>query len=550
LANRNGTDVDAVVIGAGFAGLYMLHRLRDYLGMSAIALEASDGVGGTWHLNRYPGARCDTESYVYCYSFSSELYQEWIWSGKYPAQDEIQRYLDHVADRLDLRRDIRLNTRVSAATFSDADQLWHVATENGPDVTARFLITGVGLLASAPFRPELPGLDRFRGEWYHTGEWPDHEVDLAGKRVGVIGTGSTGVQTIPVIAEIAEQLVVFQRTPQFAVPAQHHNVDAAALRRIKENADELWERAKWSVGGWPCDIIWRSAVEDSPEERRASFESLWETGGLQFVVGSYKDLLTDRRANDFAAEFIRAKIRERVHDPLVREMLLPCDHPFGAKRPIVETEYYETFNRENVTLVDIHSFPIVEVTPDAIRTEAGEYGLDVIIFATGFDAVTGPLLKLNISGRDGVRLAEEWANGPSSYLGLGVPGFPNTFMITGPGSTFGNMPVVIEHHVEWIADLIDHMMRSGHDLVEASPAAAARWTRQMAKVAERSVIALADSWSTGSNIPGKPRTILFYLGSYATYRKHCDEVAASGYTGFEFKKSWELQPAGQLGRRS
>jgi len=532
-----GRRVDAVVVGAGFAGLYMLHRLRDRLGLSVTVFEAGDGVGGTWNLNRYPGARCDTESYAYCYSFSDELCQEWDWSGKYPRQDEILRYLNHVADRFDLRRDIQLSTRVSAASYDEDERLWHITTEHGAQVSARFLITGVGLLASAPHLPSLPGLERFEGEWYHTGDWPRHHVELAGRRVAVIGTGSTGVQTIPVIAEIAEHLTVFQRTPQFAVPAQHHTLDADGLRWIKQNYDEVWNQTKWSIGGFPCTPHGRSALDDSPEERRKTFESLWAQGGLRFVVGNYQDVLFDRRANDFASEFIRAKIRERVKDPKTRELLLPCDHPFGSKRPIVETGYYEAYNRENVELVDIHSFPITEVTPLGIRTAAGHHELDVILFATGFDAVTGPLLRLNVTGRGGVRLPDRWAEGPSSYLGLAAAGFPNMFMVTGPGSTFGNIPVVVEHHVEWISDLIGHLRSSGHDTAEATPDAESAWTDTMARAAEKSVIPLADSWSTGSNIPGKPRTVLFYLGSYGAYRRQCDDVAARGYPGFEFSSA-------------
>jgi cation diffusion facilitator CzcD-associated flavoprotein CzcO len=534
--------VDAVVIGAGFAGLYALYRLRDHLGLRVRVFEAADGVGGTWHLNRYPGARCDTESYVYCYSFSQQLYQEWSWSGKYPTQPEILRYLNHVADRFDLRRDLTLNTRVTGASFGN-DERWHVVTDRGEQVTARFLITGVGLLAAAPHRPHLPGLETFTGRWCHTGDWPAEGVELAGKRVAVIGTGSTGVQTIPVIAETAAHLTVFQRTPQFAVPARHDTIGPDDLERFKLRYEEIWADVKWSVGGFPaCGTTRKSALDDTPGERAAVFEDLWRQGGLRFVLATYQDLLFDRRTNDFAAEFIRDKIRQRVHDPRTRELLLPCDHPFGAKRPVVETNYFETFNRDNVSLVDIHTSPIVEVTPTGIRTETGHHELDVIVFATGFDAVTGPLLRLNITGRGGIRLRDEWADGPASYLGLAVAGYPNMFTITGPGSTFGNIPVVIEHHVEWIADLIAHLDATGHVLVEASRAAQTSWTETMAAMADRSVIPLAESWSTGANIPGKPRTVLFYLGSYGAYRKECDQVSQARYVGFEFTPASD--PAG------
>jgi cation diffusion facilitator CzcD-associated flavoprotein CzcO len=541
-AGAIGADVDAVVIGAGFAGLYTLHRLRDHVGLRVRVFDVAGGVGGTWELNRYPGARCDTESYAYCYSFSEELYQEWNWSGKYPTQPEILRYLNHVADRFDLRRDISLNTGVTGASFGD-DQLWHVDTDRGEHITARFLITGVGLLAAAPHRPHLPGLETFAGQSCHTGDWPAEGIELDGKRVGVIGTGSSGVQTIPVVADTAAHLTVFQRTPQFALPARHDTIGPADLEEFKQRFDEIWADIKWSVGGFPfCGTARKSSLTDTPEERTAVFEDLWRQGGLRFVLATYQDLLFDRRTNDAAAEFIRDKIRARVNDPRTRELLLPCDHPFGAKRPVVENHYFETYNRDNVSLVDIHTFPIVQVTPTGITTEAGHHELDVIVFATGFDAVTGPLLRLNITGRDGVRLRDRWADGPASYLGLSVAGYPNMFTITGPGSTFGNMPVVIEHHVEWIADLIAHMDATGQALVEASDEAQRSWTELMAKMADRSVIPLADSWSTGANIPGKPRTVLFYLGSYGAYRKELDKVAYADYVGLDFTPVASVAP--------
>jgi cation diffusion facilitator CzcD-associated flavoprotein CzcO len=448
MADLQRTGLDVLVIGAGISGIYMLHRLRDHLGLRVTVCEASDGVGGTWHLNRYPGARCDTESFVYCYSFSPELCQEWEWSGKYPTQAEIHRYLNHVVDRFDLARDIRLNTRVTEATYDDG--IWRVTTESGERLTTRFLVTAVGLLASAPHLPHLPGLETFEGRWAHTGAWPAEGIEMAGKRVGVIGTGSTGTQSIPPIAEAAEHLTVFQRTAQYAIPAQHHTVGPDDLRAVKERYDEIWEQARWSAGGFPYPNQGRSALVDTPEQRRAVFEQLWAFGGLRFMVGNYIDVLFNREANRFVAEFVREKIGERVHDPRTRELLLPpAELPFGAKRPIVETHYFETYNRDDVELVDIRTHPIVEVTPAGIRTEGRHHELEVIVFATGFDAVTGPLLRLNITGRDGLRLADHWAHGPASHLGLAVHGFPNMFMITGPGCIFGNIAVIAEHHVEW-----------------------------------------------------------------------------------------------------
>lgn len=524
-------DVDVVIIGAGFAGLYMLYRARDVLGLRAKAYEASDGVGGTWHLNRYPGARCDSESYVYCYSFSQELLDEWQWSGKYPAQPEILSYLNHVADRFDLRRDISLTNRVLNARFVDDDGLWHLDTQLDGEVTSRYLVTGIGLLASAQYVPAIEGLDGFTGTWAHTGDWPTEGIDFAGKRVAVIGTGSTGVQSIPVIAEQAAALTVFQRTPQFTVPAQHHSMSADEMASIRANYAEVWDKAQHSAGGFPWSHNGRSALEDTPEEVEATFESLWQQGGFRFIFASYRDLMIDRRANELASQFVRRKIREQVIDPRVRELLTPADHPFGAKRPIVDTDYFATYNRPNVSLVDLSDTPIKRITATGIQTTEEQHDLDVIIFATGFDAVTGPFMRMNIEGREGLALRDKWAAGPTSYLGLTVSGFPNMFMITGPGSVFGNIPVVVEHHVEWIAGLIAHMNKIGRSFAEADPDAESAWASAMADVASRTVVPLGDSWGTGKNIPGKPETVLFFLGSYGVYRARCDQVAATDYTG-------------------
>ena len=442
-------DFDAVVIGAGFAGLGMLWRLRDELGMSVQVYEAGDGVGGTWYWNRYPGARCDSESYVYCFSFSKELLQDWNWSGKYPEQPEILTYLNHVADRFDLRRNIQLNTRVTAAMFLEDSNRWQVETDRGDCVTARFLITGIGCISTGNV-PNIPGLDSFEGDWYHTGSWPHERVDFAGRRVGVIGTGSSGVQAIPVIAGQAKHLTVFQRTPQFTIPARHETVDRRFIEEeVKPNYDEIWKKARWSKAGFPADFSEVSALDVSAEERRNTYESLWAQGGTQFLYGTYKDIRTDRRANDTAAEFIRSKIRETVDDPETTEKLLPTDHPFGSKRTLIDTNYFETYNRENVELVDIRHSPIEEITPRGIRTEDEEYELDTIVFATGFDAMTGTFFKMDIRGRNELSLRDKWAEGPKTYLGLQVAGFPNMFMITGPGSpsVLSNMPVSIEQHI-------------------------------------------------------------------------------------------------------
>ena len=526
-------DLDAVVIGAGFSGLYMLRRLRDELGVSARVFEAGDDVGGTWYWNRYPGARCDSEAYMYCFSFDKELLQEWQWSGKYPEQPEILSYLSHVADRFDLRRDIQFNTRVSAARFREADNLWEVETNQGDRLTARFLITAIGCISAGQV-PDIAGLDSFEGEWHHTGAWPHEGVDLAGKRVGVIGTGSSGVQSIPVIARQAAHLTVFQRTPQFTIPARHHTVDRDYLDDVKANYDEIWEKARRSAGGFPLETIDRSALEVTAEERQAVYEAGWAEGGFKFFGGSFNDIATDRRANDTASEFIRSKIREIVKDPETADKLVPTDHPFSSKRALIDTNYFETYNRDNVTLVDIRHAPIEEITPKGIRTEDGEYELDVIVFATGFDAMTGSFFKMDIRGRDDLPLKEKWAEGPKTYLGLSSAGFPNMFMITGPGSpsVLSNMPVSIEQHVEWISDLIEYTRERDIALVEADAQAETAWVEHVNEVAEQTLFPLANSWYLGANIPGKPRVFMPYPGGVGNYREKCDEVVANGYEGF------------------
>ena len=525
--------VDAVVIGAGFAGLYMLHHLRDTYGLRVRVYDTAGGVGGTWYWNRYPGARCDTESYIYCYSFDRDLWQEWEWSGKYPRQPELLTYLEHVAQRYDLYRDIHLNTRVERATFDDAAGRWTVETDTGEVVSAQYFITGVGLLASVPHVPDVPGLDSFEGEWYHTGRWPHEPVDFSGKRVGIIGTGSTGTQAIPVIACEARETVVFQRTPQYAIPARHENFGPEDMARVKEDYDGLFAHVNWSVNGFPWGHNGRSALDDTPDERTAVFTRDWAEGGFKFLAGSYKDLLMDRRANDFASEFVRARIRETVHNPELAELLVPADHPLGSKRPIIDTNYYETYNRDDVTLVDIRHDPIGKVTPRGIRLASGiEHELDVLVLATGFDAVSGPFLKIDIRGRDGCELREVWEDGPRSFRGLAIAGFPNMLMITGPGSTFGNLPVSIQHHVEWIGRFIAHLAELGLDRFEVDEQTETEWMERITEESERTVLSLSSSWFTGDNIPGKPRSPGVYFGNFGHYRRECEELAMAGYPGF------------------
>jgi len=524
---------DALVIGAGFSGLYQLYCLRDRLGLSVQVLEVAAGVGGTWYWNRYPGARCDSESHSYCYSFSEELMREWEWSERYPGPPEILRYLNHVADRFDLKRDIRFNTRVTSAHYDEKANLWRVSTDAGEVLTAQFLITAVGCLSSANI-PDIAGHDSFAGRWYHTGQWPHEGVDFRGKRVGQIGTGSTGIQAAPVIAETAAHLTVFQRTANYSVPARNGPLTPEFRRYIKENTAEIRRVTQSSVNGHPWFISDRLALQTPAEERQALYEAAWETGGLRFRA-AFRDLVTDKAANDTAAEFIRSKIREIVKDPETAAKLSDFDHPYAAKRPPIDTDYFETFNRDNVTLVDVRAEPIERITPTGIRTREADYPLDIIVFATGFDGMTGSLLRMDIRGRDGLPLAEAWKAGPQNYLGMQVAGFPNLFMVTGPGSpsVLCNMPVAIEQHVEWITDCIAHMRKKGLTRIEPKNQAVESWVAEVNAAANATLLPQAKhSWYLGANVPGKPRVFMPYAGGMAHYRKICADVAARNYEGF------------------
>jgi cation diffusion facilitator CzcD-associated flavoprotein CzcO len=526
-------DLDALIVGAGFSGLYQLLCLRDRLGLSVQVLEAAGGVGGTWYWNRYPGARCDSESHAYCYSFDEELMREWQWSERYPEQPEIMRYLNHVADRFDLRRDIRFNTRVASAHYDEPANRWHVRTEAGEEFSATFLITAVGCLSTANV-PAIPGLESFAGTWYHTGQWPHDGVDFSGKRVGVVGTGSTGIQAIPVIARTAAHLTVFQRTANYSVPARNGPLTETFRRWVRENAAEIRRITRATPNGHPFVIAERRARATPAEERQALYEAAWEKGGLQFRA-TFQDLLVDKEANDTAADFIRGKIREIVKDPATAAKLSDIDHPYAAKRPPIDTDYFETYNRGNVSLIDVRAAPIERITPEGIRTREGDYGLDIIVFATGFDAMTGPLLRMDIRGRDGLPLAEAWEAGPRNYLGLQVAGFPNLFTVTGPGSpsVLCNMPVAIEQHVEWITDCIAHLRARGLNRIEPKPEAVDQWVDQVNAAANATLLPLAaHSWYLGANVPGKPRVFMPYAGGMARYREICADVAARGYEGF------------------
>jgi cyclohexanone monooxygenase len=527
--------IDAVVIGAGFAGMYMVYRLRQ-AGFSVHGFEAGDGVGGTWYWNRYPGARCDSETMYYSYSFLSDVEQEWPLQERYPGQPEILRYLNHVADHMDVKKDFTFNARVSGITFDDSDQTWTVRTEGGESRRSRWVITAVGCLSDAN-HPKIAGAESFQGRQLHTGNWPHEPVDFTGKRVGIVGTGASGIQAIPVIAEQAEHLTVFQRTAQFTIPAANGPLSEDMAEMWKDNYPEWRRRARFSRGGVPYPATDRTALEMTADQQRAAYEAAWEEGGFVFALGTFADILTDEEANQTAADFVRAKIDEIVHDPQVAEMLKPWEFPFATKRLPLDTNYYETFNRPNVTLVDIKRTPIERITPTGVQTTAGTHELDILVYATGFDALTGPLLNMNISGREGRTLADAWAEGPVTYLGLGVPSFPNLLTITGPGSpsVLSNMPVSIEQHVEWIGDFLEWAREHGVEQVEPNQQATLEWTAHVQEIANTTLYPKAASWYMGANIPGKPRLFLPYVGGVDTYRYKCDEVAANGYEGFELK---------------
>ena len=530
---QSGHVLDALIIGAGFSGMYQLICLRDRLGLDVRVLEAAGGVGGTWFWNRYPGARCDSESHVYNYTFSKELFESWQWSERYPGQAEIMRYMNHVAERFDLLRSIDFDTRVTGAAYDEAANLWVVTTEAGERFRARYLVTAVGCLSTANV-PKLPGLETFGGAWYHTGTWPHEGVDFTGKRVGQIGTGSTGIQAVPVIAETAAHLTVFQRTANYSVPARNAPLSAEFKAWVETNHAEVRSSTHASTNGQAFALEERSVWDVSPEERLAVYEAAWEKGGLQFRA-TFRDLLTDKAANDTAAEFLKGKIRETVKDEATAALLADIDHPYAAKRPPIDTGYFEAFNRDNVTLVDVRTAPIVRVTPGGLATTEAEYPLDIIVFATGFDAMTGPLLRLNITGRGGRALADAWAAGPRTYLGVQVAGFPNLFTVTGPGSpsVLTNMPVAIEQHVEWITECIAHVEREGAARIEPTEEAVADWVAQVNAVAAATLLPQASSsWYLGANVPGKPRVFMPYAGGMIRYRAVCAEVVENGYRGF------------------
>ncbi|WP_280458827.1 flavin-containing monooxygenase [Nocardia carnea] len=530
---QQAREIDAVVVGAGFAGLYMLYRLRG-LGLSVQVYEAGDGVGGTWYWNRYPGARVDVKSMYYNYSFDPELEQEWEWTEKLPPQPELLRYINHVADRFDLRKDVQLRTRVTAAIYDESAARWQITTDRGEVVSARFAIMATGCL-SAPKMVEVPGIDTFRGRSFHTGNWPGREVDFSGRRVAVIGTGSSGVQVIPLVAEAAGELTVFQRTANYVLPAGNHALDPEFQRDIKSRYREVRKANRESSFGIARPEATKGALEVSEDQRNAFYRKVWEDKDSELVsmLTGFTDTLTDEAANETAAQFIRDRIAEIVKDPAVAELLQPTGL-FGVKRPVLGTDYYETFNRPNVRLVDVSATPLTAITESGLETTQESFEFDDIIYATGYDAMTGALDAVDIRGRGGASLRTKWADGPVTYLGLAVAGFPNLFTITGPGSpaVLSNMMVSIEQHVDWVADAIEVMRSKGVTTMEAEGAAEQEWTRHVGEAGDMTLYPKVDSWYVGSNVPGKPRVMYAYIGGVGAFREKCDQVAADDYEGF------------------
>jgi cyclohexanone monooxygenase len=529
--------LDVLVVGAGISGIHLLHRLRG-LGFRTLVVEAGDDLGGTWYWNRYPGARCDVESLVYSYSWSDELQQAWHWTERYAPQPEILAYLEHVADRFDLRRDMRFSTRVTAAAWDEATSAWTVATDAGDELRCRFLIMATGCL-SVPRLPEIDGLERFPGDVYQTALWPREPVDFTGRRVAVVGTGSSGIQVVPEVARQAAQLYVLQRTPAFSVPSWNGPLDPAVEQDVKAHYAERRALARETAGGNPWHERPQSVFDATPEERQAEFEARYRVGGF-FLHSAYNDLFTDPEANEIVSDFVRAKIRERVDDPDIAEQLCPYDYPLATKRMCIDTGYYEAFNRPNVRLVNLRRTPIAEVTEHGLRLGGDapeELELDALILATGFDAMTGALQAVDLRGRDGRSLREKWAEGPRTYLGLAHAGFPNLFTITGPSSpsVLSNVMVSIEQHVELVATILCHLRDHGLTSIEPTEAAEDAWVEHHRALGDASLYPRANSWYMGANVPGKPRVLLPYVGGVGRYRRICEQIVASGFAGFALR---------------
>jgi len=525
-----GLDYDVIIIGAGISGLYQLLKLRE-LGLRVKVFETGTGVGGTWYWNRYPGARFDSESWSYGYSFSKELLQEWDWTEHFSPQPETLRYLNYVADKFDLRRDIQFRSRVVAAHFKEATRSWEITLEDGSRHSARFLITAIGPL-STPTMPRIEGVESFKGASFHTARWPHEPVSFEGKRVAVIGTGATGVQTIQEVAKTVGHLTIFQRTPNWCAPLHNSKIDKETMEGIKKRYDEIFARCKETHACFVHTIDPRRTFDVMPEEREAFFEHLYASPGFGIWQGNFKDILTDRKANAAISDFVARKIRERVKDPVVADKLIPKNHGFGTRRVPLETKYYEVYNQPNVKLVDIKETPIERITPKGIKTSDAEYEFDMIIYATGFDAITGSFHRIDLRGTGGQTLKEAWAGGPKTFVGVQVEGFPNMFMVVGPHTALGNIPRSIEYNVEWVADLIRHMTERRLTRADPRSEAVEAWTENVRAVGEGSLVNEVDSWMTGvnRNVEGKQvRTLARYSGSAPAYRAWCDAVAVGGY---------------------
>jgi cation diffusion facilitator CzcD-associated flavoprotein CzcO len=524
-------EIDALVIGAGITGLYQLYCLLR-LGLDARIYDAGEGVGGTWYWNRYPGARLDSESWTYAYSFSPELLEEWNWSECFVGQPELERYLNHVADRFDLRPHIRLGTRVRSATFDEETNRWEVETEDGRRASARFVIAATGLL-SANYLPDIPGIDRFEGLSFHTARWPHEPVDFSGKRVGVIGTGSTGVQLIPLVAKECTDLTVFQRTPNYCSPLRNAPISADRMREIKKDYDSIFDGCRKSIAGFIHSPEPRSTFDVTPQERLAFYEDIWKQPGFAKWFGNFEDLMTNREANEFYCEFVRNKIRERIDDPEVAEKLCPKNHHYGAKRVPLETDYYEAYNRENVLLVDVHGDPIQQITPRGVETRSAKYDLDVLIYATGFDAATGEVLRMDIRGVGGQSLNEHWAEEVTMYMGLQTAGFPNLFFEN--GTLFCNFTRCAEATAEFVSRCLGYMRDHGYQRIEAEPGAETRWVERVRASNADNLISDVSNWMNGTNIPGKAKSELIFAEGFPAYLEVCAEVEAKGYEGFELR---------------
>ena len=529
----NNQEYDAIIVGAGFAGLYQLICLRDQLGLNCLIIETGDDVGGTWYWNRYPGARCDTESHAYSYYFSDELLKEWTWSERYPGHAEIRKYINFVANKFNLKKDILFNEKVINAKFNENSNNWSLATNTGKQFQAKFVIAAVGCLSNTNI-PNIKGLDSFEGKYYHTGNWPKTGVSFVNKKVGQIGTGSTGIQAVPVIAAEAKHLTVFQRTANYSIPARNAPLSEEFKDHVKKDHNYYKEFLKRTPNGHPFEISSRLVSDVSTEEMNQIYEKAWEKGGLQFRA-TFNDLVTNIDANKTASEFIKGKIRQTVTNKKFANILSDIDHPYAGKRPPIDSHYFETFNRDNINLIDLRSNPIIHIDNEGIQTKENHFNLDIIVFATGYDAMTGPLLNMNIIGKRNLKLHDFWKNGPETFLGIQIPGFPNLFTVTGPGSpsVLTNMPMAIEQHVEWIRDCISFMNQKKYSTIEADQKSSKEWGLEVNKVANKTLLpTVKHSWYLGANIPGKPKVFMPYAGGLPRYTEVCNKVKNENYKGF------------------